>query len=360
MNVDIDINNSFEEICSLISERRERAYQSVNSESIFLNWEIGSYLSSQIDNAAWGNKTISNLADYIKERFPALKGFDRQALSRMVQFYKAYTSSEFVGSVNLQIESKLLPDSLIVGSPNLQFEIQSYPFVKEVLSKVSWTIHLKILSGCTTPEERLYYLFLAIRERLSYREMQRLISSCAYERTKIADKELAGTFLKKRPDAQGIFKDSYMVDFLGLKDNAPETDLHKGLVQHMKQFILDLGQDFLFVGDEYRLKVGLHDYFLDLLFFHRKLRCFIAFELKMNEFQPEYLGQLDFYLEALDSDVKHEDENPSIGVLLCKTADKDVVEYALRRSISPALVAKYKKELIPKEILQKYLSQLED
>lgn len=352
--------NSFEKICLLIEERRARAYQAVNSENILLNWEIGAYLSDKIVTSSWGKKTISNLADYIKQKFPFLKGFDRQALYRMAQFFQIYSSDEFVGSLNLQIQKSLLLASLSVSSTNLQFTVADYPFVKEVLAKVSWASHLQIMSGCTSAEERLYYLFLSIRERLSYRELKRLIRSCAYERTEIANKELAGTLINKRPEVAGIFKDSYLVDFLGLRDDALEKDLHQGLVAHMKQFILDLGKDFLFVGDEYRVKVGMNDYFIDLLFFHRKLRCFVAFEIKMDQFQPEYLGQLNFYLEALDSDVKHEDENPSIGVLLCKTADKDVVEYALRRnSLSPALVAKYRKELVPKEILQKYLSQLD-
>ena len=128
----------------------------------------------------------------------------------------------------------------------------------------------------------------------------------------------------------------------------------------MKNFILELGKDFLFVGEEYRVQVGMKDFRIDLLFFHRGLQCLVAMEIKTNEFKPEYLGQLDFYLEALDRDVKKENENPSIGILLCKSTDSQVVEYALNRSLSPTMIAEYKRQLIPKELLQKHLREILD
>ena len=149
-----------------------------------------------------------------------------------------------------------------------------------------------------------------------------------------------------------------MIDFLNLPENHSEKNLQEGLVKQMKKFILDLGKDFLFVGEEYRLQVGMKDFRIDLLFFHRGLQCLVAMEIKINEFKPEYLGQLDFYLEALDRDVKKENENPSIGILLCKSADSQVVEYALNRSLSPTMVAEYKRQLIPKEVLQRHLQEL--
>jgi len=127
----------------------------------------------------------------------------------------------------------------------------------------------------------------------------------------------------------------------------------------MKNFILDLGKDFLFVDEEYRVQVGVTDFFIDLLFYHRTLRCFVAIELKSTKFKPEYLGKLEFYLEALDKDIKHKDENPSIGILLCKSTDNEVVEYALNRSVSPAMVAKYEQELVSKELLKTYLKEIE-
>ncbi|WP_443947624.1 PDDEXK nuclease domain-containing protein [Pedobacter sp. AW1-32] len=154
------------------------------------------------------------------------------------------------------------------------------------------------------------------------------------------------------------FKDSYIFEFLNLNEQHNESDLQKSLVREMKNFILELGRDFLFIGQEYKIQVGNSDFFIDLLFYHRGLQCLIAFELKVDKFKPEHLGQLNFYLEALDRDVKKDNENPSIGILLCKDQDHEVVEYALSRSLSPALVAEYKTQLPDKKLLQKKINEL--
>ena len=166
-----------------------------------------------------------------------------------------------------------------------------------------------------------------------------------------------------RETNQGInstFKDSYIFEFLNLSDSHSESDLQSGLVSEMKNFILELGKDFLFIGEEYKLQVGNSDFYVDLLFFHRGLQCLIAFELKADKFKPDHLGQLNFYLEALDRDVKKANENPSIGVLLCKDKDSEVVEYALSRSLSPTMVSEYKTQLPDKKLLQQKLHELFD
>jgi hypothetical protein len=156
-------------------------------------------------------------------------------------------------------------------------------------------------------------------------------------------------------DISNIFKDSYVFEFLNFPEPHSEGSLQKALLAQMKKFILELGRDFLFVGEQYRLQVGNSDFFIDLLFYHRGLQCLVAFELKADKFKPEHLGQLNFYLEALDRDVKKENENPSIGILLCKDKDYEVVEYALSRNLSPALVAEYRTQLPDKSLLQKKL-----
>ena len=144
----------------------------------------------------------------------------------------------------------------------------------------------------------------------------------------------------------------YVLEFLNLPEQHTETDLQKGLVAQMKSFLLELGKDFLFMGQEYRLQVGNKDFFIDLLFYHRSLQCLVAFELKTTDFMPEHLGQLNFYLEALDRDVKNQNENPSIGILLCKDKDTEVVEYALSRQLSPTLISQYERLLPNKKLLQ--------
>lgn len=157
-----------------------------------------------------------------------------------------------------------------------------------------------------------------------------------------------------------FFKDSYTLEFLGLPAKHDEKDLRNALVKNMKRFILELGKDFIFIDEEYRIQVGNSDFFIDLLFYHRELQCLVAFELKTEKFKPEHLGQLNFYLEALDRDVKKEKENPSIGILLCRDKDNEVVEYALSRTLSPAMVAEYKLHLPDKNLLQEKIKYILD
>ena len=154
-----------------------------------------------------------------------------------------------------------------------------------------------------------------------------------------------------------IFKDAYMVDFLGLPDGHTEADLHRGLVSQLKNFLIELGRDFCFVGSEYPLQVGGRDFALDLLLFHRGLNCLVAIELKVGRFEPEYLGKLAFYLEALDRDIRKSHEHPAIGVLLCASKDDEVVEYSLSRTLSPALIAEYQTQLPDKKLLREKLHE---
>ncbi len=176
----------------------------------------------------------------------------------------------------------------------------------------------------------------------------------------IGNSKLSPAVIESNKDISNTFKDSYVFEFLNLPDPHSESDLQRGLVRQMKNFILELGKDFLFIGEEYKLQVGNSDFYIDLLFYHRGLQCLVAFELKADKFKPDHLGQLNFYLEALDRDVKKPNENPSIGVLLCKDKDSEVVEYALSRSLSPTMVSEYKTQLPDKKILQQKLHELFD
>lgn len=186
----------------------------------------------------------------------------------------------------------------------------------------------------------MFYLGLTIKEQYKVRELRRQISSCLFER-QVTSKQKLNVSHPGEEKINSIFKDTYITEFLNLPTAYSENDLQKELVEKMQQFILELGRDFIFIGKEFKLQVGMRDFFTDVLFFHRELNCLVAFELKIDIFQPEYLGKLEFYLEALDRDVKKPHENPSIGILLCKTHDTKVVEYAMSRNMSPALIAKY-------------------
>ena len=174
----------------------------------------------------------------------------------------------------------------------------------------------------------------------------------------IGNSKLSTSLRETSNNLSNTFKDSYVFDFLNLPETHNETDLQKGLINQMKNFILELGRDFLFIGEEYKVQVGNSDFYIDLLFYHRGLQCLVAFELKADKFKPEHLGQLNFYLEALDRDVKRQNENPSIGILLCKDKDSEVVEYALSRSLSPTMVSQYETQLPDKKLLQQKLQQL--
>jgi len=217
---------------------------------------------------------------------------------------------------------------------------------------------LLIFSRCKTIEEKEFYLKHVKKENYSKRELDRQISASLFERTMMGNTKLSTALRDTNQEITNAFKDSYVFEFLNLGEPHSESDLQRGLVRQMKNFILELGKDFLFIGEEYKLQVGNSDFYIDLLFYHRGLQCLVAFELKADKFKPDHLGQLNFYLEALDRDVKKQNENPSIGVLLCKDKDSEVVEYALSRSLSPTMVSEYKTQLPDKKLLQKKLHEL--
>ena len=318
------MDQSFNEVVSLIRKARRQAYQAVNTVLIDLYWQVGEYISRKVETAVWGEGVIDNLARFIAESHPDLKGFTRRNLFRMKQVYETYCSDEKVA-----------------------------PLVRQL----PWAHNLIILSSCKLPEEREFYIRLVIKDHLSKRELGRQIDGCLFERKVLAPAKVSPPVTLLYPAAREEFKDSYLLDFLDLPEGHSEKDLQKGLVADLKKFLMELGRDFCFVGEEYRLQVGGQDFFVDLLFFHRGLSCLVVFELKINDFKPEYMGQLSFYLEALDRDVRKPHEKPSIGILLCKSRDAEVVEYALSRTLSPALVAEYTTRLPEKALLQKKLNE---
>ncbi len=312
----------FAEVLTLIKTAQQKVIATANQELIKLYWSVGKYISERLATSEWGQKTIEQLATFIQAQEPGIKGFEKRNLERMRQFYETYPDSQITTALRTQL---------------------------------SWTHHRIIMSRCKTEAERLFYLELAITERYSTRELDRQINSGIFERTRLADAKLPQISYPK--PLSGIFRDSYVLDFLNLPYSHSEKDLKTALVTCLRGFILELGRDFTFLGQEYRLQVGSSDFFIDLLFFHREIQSLVAFELKVDKFQPEYLGQLEFYLEALDRDIKKPHENPSIGVLLCRDKDDEVVEYALSRSISPTVVAEYEIRLIPKEVLRRKLNE---
>lgn len=324
MTTPLTPKDDFAEITQLIASARQRAMQAVNTALIELYWQVGQIISRKIEQAEWGDGVVAQLAKHLARTQPGLRGFTRPNLFRMRQFYEAYRDDEKVS-----------------------------PLVRQL----PWTHNLTILSQSKRPEEREFYLRLAVREQWSKRELERQFKTALFERTVLNPPKVSPLVTQIHPDALSVFKDSYLVEFLDLPQGHAEADLHRGLLHRLRDFLIELGRDFCFVGSEYPLQVGGRDFALDLLFFHRGLNCLVAIELKVGRFEPEYLGKLGFYLEALDRDVKKPHEQPAIGVLLCASKDDEVVEYALSRSLSPALIAEYQTQLPDKALLQAKLHE---
>jgi predicted nuclease of restriction endonuclease-like (RecB) superfamily len=318
------LDRSFAEVVALIRVARGRAFRAATKVTVELYWQVGQYVHSKVEAESWGKGTVQNLADYIRRAIPGIRGFSAQNLWRMRQFYGAYRDDEKLS-----------------------------PLVREL----PWTHNMIILSKCTRQEEREFYLRLVQRETWDKRHLEQEIDGGLFERTVLSPANLSPAVREIHPCASKVFRDVYVLDFLDLPEPHSENELQRGLVRDIRQFLQTLGADFCFIGEEYRIQVGGKDFYLDLLFFHRGLQCLVLFELKIDDFKPEYLGKLEFYLEALDRDIRKPDEKPSVGVLLCKSKDSEVVEYALSRSLSPAVVAQYQTQLPDKALLQQKLHE---
>jgi predicted nuclease of restriction endonuclease-like (RecB) superfamily len=315
---------AFSEIVWLIAGSRQQAIQAVNSTLIDLYWQVGETISRKIASSEWGDGVVPQLAQYIARTQPGLRGFTRANLFRMRQFYETYRDDTIVAAL---------------------------------LRQLPWTHHMIILGQSKRLEEREFYLRMAVQERWSSRQLERQLKVALFERAVLTPAKVSAVTRQMQPEALSIFKDAYMLEFLDLPAEHAEADLHRALLLKLKDFLIELGRDFSFVGAEYPLQVGGRDFALDLLFFHRGLNSLIAVELKVGRFEPEYIGKLAFYLEALDRDVRKPHERPSIGVLLCASKEDEVVEYALSRTLSPALIAEYQTQLPDKKLLQAKLHE---
>lgn len=321
---DLITKPEFSEVVSLIKTSRYKALQAVNSELINLYWQIGEYIAKRIEIEGWGKSVVKELADFIQSTEPNLRGFSDKNLWRMKQFYETYKDA---------------------------------PKLAALWREISWSNNLAIMTRCKTVEEKEFYLRLSAKERYSFRELERQINSGVFERTMLGNQKLSTLLREIHPNAENALRDKYIFEFLDLPEDHSEKDLQKALIANFRKFILEIGKDFAYLGEGYRLQVGNEDFYLDLLFYHRDLQCLVNFELKIKKFKPEFLGKLNFYLEALDRDVKKAFENASIGVLLCKGKDDTVVEYALARNLSPAVIADYETKLPDKKLLEAKLDE---
>lgn len=319
----VSTTHDFGAVISIIENAKGRALKAVNAELIHMYWEVGEYLSILCSESSFGDKIIDEVATYISNTTPTVKGFNRRGLYRMKQFYETYQDDEFVSAL---------------------------------LTQISWTNHLLIMSKSKTKEERDFYVALAAKEHYSSRELERQLDSAYYERYMLSSNKQTSKTVPK--NIRKSILDTYVLEFLDLPEQYSEHNFRKAITENLKQFILEFGKDFTFIGEEYRIQVGGQDFFIDLLFYNRALSCLVPIELKIGKFRPEHIGQINFYLEALDRDVKKPNENPSVGLILCASKDDSVVEYALSRSMSPTLVSDYTLCLPDKKILKDKLQEL--
>lgn len=324
------IDIEFSKMITMIENRKYNAYRKVNEEMILLYLEIGKFLYELIEKSNYGDKIITKAANFMKNNYPTIKGFTKRNIERMVQFYRVYKDDK-------------------IATP--------------LVTQLSWSNNLLILSGSNSIEERHFYLQLSIREKYSKRELDRQISSSYYERYMLSSGNLLPSN-KKTVDEMDYpntkILDTYSLEFLDLPNTYSEKDLKNAIIRNMKDFILEVGKDFTFIGNEYRIQVGNHDFFIDLLFYNRELFCLVAIELKLGEFKAEYLGKMNLYLEALDRDIKKVGENPSVGIILCSSKDEEVVEYSLSKNLSQTLIAEYKLKLIDKKLLKEKLKHMKE
>ena len=367
----ISVEQQFGEVIDIILRHKSRASKAVNEELLLMAWHVGGYVSAKLKSEEWGSKVVTQLSEYIRSQRPDIKGFSRRSLYNMVMFYDEYSSKAFMTTVEKYLNSAFVqPLSAQIETAFLSHEATEFVQPKtaqivqpeigqmpKILELTTLTNHIEILCRCKSNEERMFYILYANKEHLVKRELQRCISNQTYTALLGNKDNMSKGLLETYPDAPVMFKDTLFVDFLDLPKKHSESRLRNGLLEHMKQFILELGKDFIFMDQEYRLNIGASTFKADLLFFHRGLQALVAVELKKTKFHPRDLGQLEFYLEALDRDVKRSNENPSIGIILCPQADRVVVEYAMSRSMSPTMIAEYKRILIPQEHMQEKLNE---
>ena len=330
MEEEKDLEVSFDEIVKMVETRRNNAFRKVNEELIALYWDFGKYISEKVKDGNWGEKIVGKLEEFMEREYPTLKGFNKRGIYRMKQFYETY---------------------------------KDYPIVSPLVTQISWTNNIMILSSTKSIEEKEFYIRMCIKNNYSKRELDRQISSGYFYRYMLSDGK-ANESIEKATGEEDYpntrLLDTYSLEFLDLPSEFLEKDLKKAIIANMKKFILEIGKDFTYVGEEYRIQVGDEDFYIDLLFYNRTLNCLVAFELKTEKFKPEYISKMDFYLEALDRQEKKKNENPSVGIILCASKNEQVVEYTMSRSMSPTMVSEYTVNLIDKKLLENKLKEIKD
>jgi predicted nuclease of restriction endonuclease-like (RecB) superfamily len=317
----IEISRDYEDFLRDLKERirtaQVRAALAVNRELVLLYWQIGCDILSRQHQQGWGAKVIEKLSKDLQQEFPDMKGFSSRNLKYMRTFAEAY------------------PEQI----------------VQEVLAQITWYHNIALLEKLKSQEKRLWYARYTVEYGWSRNVLVHQIETRLYDRQGKATTNFDRTLPKPQSDlARQLLKDPYNFDFLSLGKEALERDLEKALVDRIRDFLLELGFGFSFVGSQYHLEVGEQDFYIDLLFYHLKLRCYVVIDLKMTEFQPEHSGKMNFYIAVVDDLLRHPDDRPTIGMILCKSKDKTIVEYALQGMQQPIGVSTFQSESLEQNL----------
>lgn len=376
-----------EDVKRLIADSRRRAAAAINRELVSVYWHIGRVIVTQQETARWGDAVVEQLSADLRAAFPDLKGFTKENVFRMRKFFLATreidawrlersTHSPKVATLSPQL-CRQDSDGEKVATPSPQFvddepEVQLPGKAANALSRefgssdlaglipaISWSHHKEIIGAVSGPAERFFYMAMSARERWSVRELRRQIDAALFVRYMSVNRD-PEKCLPEHADSGELlpFKDHYVLEFLGLEEEHSELQLRKAILDNLRDFFLEFGKDLTFAGEEYPLTVGSDTFYIDLLFFHRRLRCLIAIDLKKGKFKPEYAGKSCFYCAALDEFIKLPDENPSLGLVLCRSADAVQVRLALTEAAEKIGVATYQTALPNGRLIRERMKQL--
>ena len=324
----IEYRAFYEEVKEAIRVSQYAALKRVNAELIKLYWDIGKMITGRQEEYGWGKSVVETLSEDLRKEYPGVRGYSSSNLWRMRNFYEAYSVSK-----------KLAP----------------------LVREIAWSHNLVILEKCKDDLEREFYIKMTRRYGWTKAVLIHQVEVKAYESFLLSqtnfDKALAE---KYKGQAKLVVKDEYSFDFLGMSENYRERELELGLVRDLRKFLIELGGDYAFIGNQYRIQVGSEEFFIDLLLYHRGLQCLVAIELKATSFKPEYAGQLQFYLTALNEQEKKKHEQPAIGILICKDEDRTVVEYALKMMNHPMGISSYRLGKEVPEEMKSYLPTPEE
>ncbi|MFH0939301.1 MAG: PDDEXK nuclease domain-containing protein [Planctomycetota bacterium] len=323
-----------------------KAALSANRELILLYWDIGKTIVERQKIEGWGKSVVERLSADIRKEFPDLGGFSAANIWRMRAFYLAWTEEL---EILQQTAGELKPKKLARPARELKRAILAQPVremdgvnLPQVVSEIPWGHNLKLISQLKSPVQRLWYARQTVQHGWSRAVLEHQIESGLYERQGKAVTNFDVALPPPQSDlARQTLKDPYVFDFLTIDSEARERELHRDLITHIRDFLIELGAGFAYVGSEYHLEVGDKDYYIDLLFYHLKLRAYVAVELKTVEFEPEFAGKMNFYLSAIDDILRLPDDQPSIGIIICKKRDRITAEYALRNVRTPIGVSRY-------------------